>query len=162
MPKPIRFSGRSVCPVANSLDLIGDKWTLLIVRDMLLLGKRRFGELLRSDEGIPTNILADRLRCLEEDGIIRRRAYRPRPARYEYVLTRKGADLFPLLREMARWANRHLPGTAVPPPGWFEKAARGARREAEAAEAGSPPKAPGKSPRSRRAGGKTLRGGRRI
>ncbi len=140
MPKPIRFSGRSVCPVANSLDVLGDKWTLLIVRDMLLLGKRRFGELLLSDEGIPTNILADRLRCLEEDGIIRRRAYRPRPVRYEYVLTRKGADLFPILREMARWANRHLPGTAVAPPGWLEKAARAARREAEAGEIAAPRK----------------------
>ena len=162
MPKPIRFSGRSVCPVANSLDLIGDKWTLLIVRDMLLLGKRRFGELLRSDEGIPTNILADRLRCLEEDGIIRRRAYRPRPARYEYVLTRKGADLFPPPPRNGPVGEPPPSGTAVPPPGWFEKAARGARREAEAAEAGAPPRAPGKSPGSRRAGGKTLRGGRRI
>ena len=161
MPKPIRFSGRSVCPVANSLDLLGDKWTLLIVRDMLLLGKRRFGELLRSDEGIPTNILADRLRCLEEDGIIRRRAYRPRPARYEYVLTRKGADLFPILREMARWANRHLPG----PP--CRRRAGSRRRPGARGERPRPPRparlpGPGKSPRSRRAGGKTLRGGRRI
>ena len=113
MPERIRFSKRSVCPVANTLDVLGDKWTLLVVRDMLLLGKRRFGELLQADEGIPTNILAERLRRLEEDGILRRRAYRQHPARDEYVLTKKGADLFPLLREIVRWANRYLPGTAT-------------------------------------------------
>src|SRR5262245_32118649 len=102
---------------------------------MLLLGKRRFGELLQSDEAIPTNILADRLKCLEEDGILHRRAYQRRPARYEYVLTRKGADLFPVLREIVRWANRHLPGVATAPPGWLEKAGRAAARAAAAADA---------------------------
>ncbi len=161
MPERIRFSRRSVCPVANSLDVLGDKWTLLVVRDMLLLGKRRFGELLQSDEAIPTNILADRLRRLEEDGIVRRRAYRRRPARYEYVPTRKGADLFPLLREIVRWANRHLPEVAKAPPGWLERAARAAVRAAEAAES-EIAAAPGKAPKRRRKVRKTLREPRRI
>src|SRR5262245_51977689 len=120
---------------------------------MLLLGKRRFGELLRSDEGIPTNVLADRLRRLEEDGIVRRRAYQRRPARYEYVLTRKGADLFPLLREIVRWADLYIPGVATAPPGWLEKAGRAARQEAEAVEETL---VPDKSPKPRRNRGKTL------
>ena len=159
MPRRIRFSGRSLCPVANALDVLGDKWTLLVVRDILLLGKHRFGELLLSGERIPTNILADRLRRLEEEGVLRRRAYRRNPVRYEYVLTRKGADLFSLLREIVRWANRHLPGTTTAPHGWLEKAGRVAKREAEACEALALSK---KSPKSRRAGAKTLRRPRRI
>lgn len=161
MPRRIRFSGRSICPIANTLDVLGDKWTLLVVRDVLLLAKRRFGELVKCDEGIPTNILADRLQRLEKDGILRRRPYQRHPDRYEYVLTRKGADLFPLLREMVRWANRHLPGTASPPPGWIEKAARAAMKEAEAAEAVDAAKLPKKSPKSRRRSDKTPRRPRR-
>lgn len=112
---------RSVCPIASTLDLLGDKWTLLVVRDLLLLGKKRFGELQASSEGIPTNILSDRLRRLEEHGIVSRVAYQERPPRYEYHLTAKGADLFPVLCAMIEWANRHLPGTAKPPPGFLEK-----------------------------------------
>jgi len=61
---------RSVCPIATTLDLLGDKWTLLVVRDLLFVGKRRFGEFLESPEGIPTNILTDRLRRLEEHGVV--------------------------------------------------------------------------------------------
>jgi DNA-binding HxlR family transcriptional regulator len=133
--KRIRFSKRSICPVANTLDLIGDKWTLLVVRDMLLLGKHRFGELLGSDEGIPTNILTDRLRRLEKGGILRKRAYSRQPTRYEYRLTTKGTELFPILREMVRWANRHIGTTAVPPPGWLEQVAKAAADEAAAEEA---------------------------
>ena len=134
MPARIRFSKRSICPVANTLDLIGEKWTLLVIRDMLLLGKRRFGELLRSEEGIPTNILTDRLRRLEDCGIVRKHLYRRQPTRYEYRLTTKGADLFPILREMVRWANRHIATTAVPPPGWLERVAKVAADEAATEE----------------------------
>ncbi len=161
MPERIRFSRRSVCPVANTLDVLGDKWTLLVVRDMLLLGKRRFGELLRSDEAIPTNILADRLRRLEEAGIVRRRAYQRRPARYEYLLTRRGADLFSVLREIVRWGNQHLPRTATAPPGWLERAGRAAVRAAEAADSEVVPGSK-KSPKRRQEVRKTLRNPRRI
>src|SRR5688572_29828570 len=79
---------RSVCPIANTLDLVGDKWSLLVVRD-LLHGKRTYGELLDSPEGIPTNMLADRLRRLEDAGLIASSAYQQHPIRYAYTLTEK-------------------------------------------------------------------------
>lgn len=112
---------RSVCPIANALDLIGDKWTLLVVRDLLFLGKRQYRELIQSPERIPSNILAERLKRLEQAGLVTRKPYQSRPVRHEYRLTPKGADLFPVLREMVRWANRHVPGAAKPPRGFFEK-----------------------------------------
>ncbi len=106
--------GRSECPVANALDLFGDKWTLLVVRD-LLLGKARYGEFAQSPEGIPTNILADRLRRLEQADVVERKAYCEKPVRYEYELTVKGRDLLPILDAMANWAERHVPGSRVFP-----------------------------------------------
>ena len=101
---------RSACPVANTLDLVGDKWSLLIIRDMRH-GKRTYGELAQSPEGIPTNILADRLRRLEETGIIESAAYQERPVRYAYTLTDKGNDLGELLGALVRWGKKHIPGT---------------------------------------------------
>lgn len=101
---------RSPCPIANTLDLVGDKWSLLIIRDMLH-GKRTYGELLDSPEGIPTNILADRLRRLEEAGIILRTAYQDRPVRYAYTLSAKGRDLGDVLLALVQWGKKHIPGT---------------------------------------------------
>jgi DNA-binding HxlR family transcriptional regulator len=101
---------RSICGVACSLDLLGDKWTLLVVRD-LLMGKQTYSELQASPERIPTNILADRLKKLQAEGIVERSVYQERPRRYRYHLTDKGKDLLPVLRSMVRWANRHVPGT---------------------------------------------------
>ena len=101
---------RSPCPVANTLDLVGDKWTLLIIRDMRH-GKRTYGELADSPEGIPTNILADRLKRLEDAGIIERTAYQERPARYAYTLSTKGKDMGELLGALVRWGKKHIPGT---------------------------------------------------
>lgn len=106
---------RSVCPVTNTLDLIGDKWTLLIIRDMLFLKKKSFNEFLESPERIATNILAERLKRLEEHGIIEKRPYQKTPLRYEYILTQRGEDLRPLLIEMIRWGNTYIEGTFVPP-----------------------------------------------
>ena len=111
---------RSACPIANILDVLGDQWTLLVVRDVMLLGRHRFGELAGSREAIPTNILTDRLRRLEEWGILEKRAYQERPTRYEYRLTRKGRELFPVIREMAIWSSRHMPGAAKMPAGFLE------------------------------------------
>lgn len=105
---------RSCCPVANVLDVFGDKWTLLVVRD-LILGKSRFGEFSESVEAIPTNILADRLKRLEQSGIVTKTPYCRKPVRYEYELTDKGRDLIPVLEAMAAWAGKHLPGTKVFP-----------------------------------------------
>lgn len=105
---------RSSCPVACALDLAGDKWTLLVVRD-LLRGRDTYGALAASDEGIPTNILADRLRRMEDAGLIVARPYQERPVRYAYALTDKGRDLGEVLAAMARWGRKHVRGTRIPP-----------------------------------------------
>ncbi|SRR5712692_1710953 len=107
---------RSTCPIANTLDLVGDKWTLLVVRDLLFLGKRLYGDLMQSPEGIPSNILADRLKRLEAAELVVKKPYQHNPVRYEYHLTPKGTDLLPVLQEVIRWGNKHVPGTYVPPP----------------------------------------------
>ena len=101
---------RSACGVASSLELLGDKWTLLVVRD-LLMGKQTYGDFQKSPEGIPTNILAERLRRLQQAGIVEKTQYQQRPVRYTYHLTEKGRDLGPVLRSMTVWANKHIPGT---------------------------------------------------
>ena len=106
---------RSECPITNTLDLIGDKWTLLFIRDMLFLKKKSFNEFLASPEKVATNILTERLKRLEEHGIIEKRPYQKNPLRYEYILTPRGEDLRPLVMEMIRWGNTHIEGTFVPP-----------------------------------------------
>lgn len=104
---------RSSCPVACVLDILGDKWTLVVVRD-LFLNKRRYGDFLTSPEAIPTNILADRLKRLEAAGIVKRELYQDNPPRAEYFLTTRGADLAPVLRAMLKWGIQYLPGVSVP------------------------------------------------
>ena len=101
---------RSMCPVSCALDLLGDKWTLLLVRD-LLLGKGTYSEFQKSPEGIPTNILASRLKRLQAEGILAREPYQQNPPRYRYELTGKGRDLAPILLAMVDWSNRHIDGT---------------------------------------------------
>jgi DNA-binding HxlR family transcriptional regulator len=105
---------RSTCPIANVLDIVGDKWTLLVVRDLLMLGKRRYGEFQNSPEAIPTNILADRLKRLEAAGLVKKEFYQDNPPRAEYFLTRKGADLGPVLKAMGQWGQRYIPGVVIP------------------------------------------------
>lgn len=109
-PDPLR----STCPIANSLDIIGDRWTLLIIRDILINGKHRFKEFQDIPEAFPTNILADRLKRLEKWGLIEKRAYQEHPVRYAYHLTEKGATLEPVLRAIERWGTDFFPtlGTA--------------------------------------------------
>ena len=119
-PLPRASSTRSNCPIASILDLIGDRWTLLVVRDLRRFRKARYKNLAETRERIPTNLLADRLRRLEQAGIVEKSAYQKRPVRYEYELTAPGIDLLPLIREMAWWANRHISGTARPPEGFFK------------------------------------------
>jgi DNA-binding HxlR family transcriptional regulator len=103
---------RSACAVANSLDVVGDKWSLLVVRD-LLHGKRTYGELVNSPERIPTNILAERLKRLEAAGIISSAPYQERPVRYAYTLTAKGNALGDVLLAFVRWGKQHIPGTVT-------------------------------------------------
>jgi DNA-binding HxlR family transcriptional regulator len=105
---------RSRCPVSCTLDLVGDRWTLLVVRD-LVRGKHRYSEFLASPEGIPSNILADRLQRLRRKGIVRATRYSSHPPRVEYHLTAKGEDLRPILRAMVEWGVKHA-GARVPPP----------------------------------------------
>ena len=103
---------RSPCPITNGLDIFGDKWSLLIIRD-LMLGKRRYQDLIASPESIASNILADRLRKLEAAGLVDRRVYQQSPARYEYILTEKGRDLRPVLEAIIAWGKRYYPDTIV-------------------------------------------------
>jgi DNA-binding HxlR family transcriptional regulator len=107
---------RSKCPIAGALDLVGDRWTLLVMRDVLFYDKRRFAEFLASPEGIASNILTERLVRLERCGLIEKRLYRDHPPRVEYHPTARGLDLAPVLRELIRWGKRHVPGTAKHPP----------------------------------------------
>jgi DNA-binding HxlR family transcriptional regulator len=107
-----RFKGfkRSPCPIASTLDLVGDKWSLLVIRD-LLHSKHTYGELVDSPEGIPTNILANRLKRLQEAGIIVRSAYQEHPVRYIYQLSEKGAELGEVLLALVHWGKKHVPGS---------------------------------------------------
>lgn len=100
---------RSDCPIHYGLQTFGDAWTLLIVRDLVFMGKTTYTDFLRSEEGIATNILADRLSRLEDDGVVSKE----RSGRY--LLTAKGMDLLPVLLEIMRWSARHDPKTAAPP-----------------------------------------------
>jgi len=104
---------RSACPVACALDVVGDRWTLLVVRD-LLRGKKRFGEFAASSEGIPTNILAERLKRLERAGLIVATPYSAHPPRSEYTLTPAGRELKPVLSAVAEWGHARFPGTRLP------------------------------------------------
>ena len=117
----MQVTRRSSCPAACALDVAGDRWTLLIVRD-LLRGRDTYGRLAASDEGIPTNILADRLRRMEEGGLIAAEPYQDNPVRYRYTLTGKGRDLGTVLAALARWGRKHVKGTVVAPA--FRRRAR--------------------------------------
>jgi DNA-binding HxlR family transcriptional regulator len=109
-----RAGKRSPCPIAIALDILGDKWTLIVLRD-LFMGKRPYGAFLESPEKIPTNILAERLKRLVAEGLVERRPYQSRPVRYEYSLTDKGMRLLPVLQELCRWSNRFYPESWKPP-----------------------------------------------
>lgn len=105
---------RSGCPIATTLDLVGDRWTLVLLRDMIN-GKARFSEFLDSPERITTNVLTDRLGRMEAAGLVVRSVYQERPRRFAYSLTEKGAALTPVIQAMCRWANAWIPGTWIPP-----------------------------------------------
>jgi DNA-binding HxlR family transcriptional regulator len=100
-------SHASTCPVAFALDLFGDRWSLLVVRDLMLRGDKTYGELLDGGEGIATNILADRLKSLEAAGIVTARPDPESRRRKIYSLTDKGLDLAPVVIEIVRWSGTH-------------------------------------------------------
>lgn len=99
---------RSDCPVSCSLDIWGDKWSLLIVRDLLSAKECTYGDFLKAGEGIATNILASRLLALEENGIIKKLAHPDSKAKVLYRLTQKGIDLLPIMVEINLWAEKYF------------------------------------------------------
>lgn len=111
---------RSGCPIASTLDIVGDRWTLVILRD-LFTGKSRFSQFLASPERITTNILTDRLAAMETAGLVTKSAYQDRPTRYGYALTHKGEALLPVLQEMCRWGNAHILETWTPPASFMAR-----------------------------------------
>ena len=111
---PSQPDRRSGCPISISLEIFGDRWSLLIVRDLMLKGLQSFREFAAAGEGIATNILTDRLERLESAGIIRRAADPTDRRRVIYRLTRKGMELAPVLVEMILWAARHEETDAPP------------------------------------------------
>ena len=94
------------CPVAKTLEIVGDRWTLLLVRD-LLGGTRRFQDLQTGLPGLAPNILSDRLKLMEEHGLVARRFYSDHPPRAEYALTDKGQELGVVVGALAAWGSRH-------------------------------------------------------
>ena len=95
------------CPIARSLDIIGERWTILILRDLVVSGPRKFQDFERSLTGISPNTLSTRLKRLEEAGIVERRFYEQHPPRAEYVLTEKGKELRPVLKALLDWGQRN-------------------------------------------------------
>ena len=100
------------CSIAATLELIGERWTILVIRDVWL-GRRRFGQIQES-LGIARNVLSSRLQRLLDAGILERRIYSEKPERYEYFLTEKGLDLWPVMVAMIGWGDRHLAGPDGP------------------------------------------------
>jgi DNA-binding HxlR family transcriptional regulator len=96
------------CPVARTLDLIGERWTILLLRDLLLHGPRRFQDFQASLPGVAPNTLSARLKAMEDSGLVRRELYTERPPRLEYVLTDKGKSLGPIVKAMREWGKRNL------------------------------------------------------
>ena len=97
------------CPIARTLDIIGERWTILILRDLLIEGPRKFQDFQQSLAGISPNTLSARLKRLEESGVVERRFYEQHPPRAEYLLTAKGRALGPVLKALLDWGRSHTP-----------------------------------------------------
>jgi len=107
-------SYRSNCPINFVLEIFGDKWTLLIVRDLMFKSKRSYGEFLQSNEKISTNILADRLQKLEAADIVIKEVDKKNKSKFIYALTNKGKDLLPIMLEITAWSSKHDAKTNTP------------------------------------------------
>jgi DNA-binding HxlR family transcriptional regulator len=107
------LSAPRACSVARTLEVVGEKWALLAIREVFL-GSRRFEEMVQNT-GAPRDTLAARLRTLVEHGILERRRYNDRPPRDEYVLTPAGRDLYPVILSLMQWGDRHRPLDSGPP-----------------------------------------------
>jgi DNA-binding HxlR family transcriptional regulator len=118
-----RTYDNQVCSVARALEAIGDRWTMLVIRDAFV-GVRRFDE-FQVRLGIARNVLTDRLSRLVDEGILERHRYQERPQRFEYRLTPKGVDLFPVLVSLMKWGDRHAPEEGGPPMAVIHKGCGG-------------------------------------
>jgi DNA-binding HxlR family transcriptional regulator len=107
----MRDDQRSTCPISTALELVGDRWTLLVIRDLMFAGKRHFREFLQSEEAISSNVLADRLNALVERAIVTRSDDPTHAQKAIYSLTEKGLDLLPVLIAMSAWTQKHHPDT---------------------------------------------------
>jgi len=109
----VKYKRRSDCPINHAVELFGDKWTLLIIRDLMFKEKHYYGEFQRSEEKIATNILADRLSFLEKEGIVVKNADPAHGSRFIYRLSKKGIDLLPILAEAIMWSAQYDKQTAA-------------------------------------------------
>lgn len=103
----------SACPITSALDIIGDKWSLLIVRDIVFKRKHHYREFLTSPEKISTNILANRLKTMEETGLLEKTKDPDNLSKFIYRLTEKGKDLIPIILELVRWSQKYDPQPGV-------------------------------------------------
>ena len=110
----MRQDQRSTCPISTALELVGDRWTLLVIRDLMFAGKRRFREFLQSEEAISSNVLADRLATLVRSDILRKEGDPSHAQKAVYSLTERGLDLLPLLAALSAWSQKYDATTRRP------------------------------------------------
>ncbi len=106
--------GRSDCATASALEIIGDRWSLLIIRDFIFVGRREYSDFMELREGISTNILVNRLKWLIQVGIFTKHPHPTNKKKYYYKITNKGFDLIVVIMELARWGWSHIPGAWSP------------------------------------------------
>lgn len=114
-----RITQRSYCPINFSLEVVGDAWSLLIIRDIIYFGRKTYNEFLASDEGIARNILADRLVQLQAKGLLTKKAHPTDKRKEIYELTDDGLELIPILLDMAEWGAKGVPQDKLP-HGWLQ------------------------------------------
>jgi DNA-binding HxlR family transcriptional regulator len=110
----MRQDTRSTCPISTGLEIVGDRWTLLVIRDMMFAGKRHFREFLQSEEGVSSNVLADRLAMLVERGLVTRADDPAHAQKAIYSLTERGISLLTVVAALSRWTQLHYPETRRP------------------------------------------------
>ncbi|EST52585.1 HxlR family transcriptional regulator [Brevibacillus panacihumi W25] len=114
-----REENKSDCPINFTVEIFGDTWSLLIIRDMIALGKKTFSEFLELEERIGPSVLTDRLAHLEAKGVITKKQSETDKRKFIYSITEKGLDLIPIVYEMALWGSKHSPNP-VAPDAWFK------------------------------------------
>jgi DNA-binding HxlR family transcriptional regulator len=113
MTDPPMLTVPDVCPIARSLDIVGDRWTILIIRELRRFGPRKFHDFEQALVGIGSNTLSARLKRLEDAKIVERRFYEQHPPRAEYLLTERGQELAPVLKALYAWGQRHTKNAAA-------------------------------------------------